>query len=142
MPARLACHGLWPACALLLGSLLWASPVHACKDVTLEIPAGAQRYSVEGARMLPYLVLWRAHRPAPLPSRPDRVRIMALDDRPLLLAYEHEGCVIGLLPIAGPRSGLPCAAWSASSPSPCRAETRHADDRCRSLQCGPAQAWG
>jgi hypothetical protein len=100
MLARLACHGLWLARGLVLGSLLGASPAVGCEAISLEAPDEARQYSFEGVRMLPFLVLWQAHRSGPLPARPDRVRIVAVPDEPLLLSYEHEGCLIGFLPVA------------------------------------------
>lgn len=100
MRAALIRHALWLARGLLLGALAAASPAQGCEALSLEVPADARHYRFEGARMLPFLVLWQAHRPAPLPARPDLIRVTAVGDRPLLLAYERGGCLIGFLPVA------------------------------------------
>ena len=104
MHPRLARRGLRLALGLLAGALLTARPAAACDLMTADTLAArltdAARYEYRGEAMRPFVVLWQAHRPAPFPVRPDAVAVYAAEGRPLLLAYRHKDCLLGLLPVA------------------------------------------
>jgi hypothetical protein len=99
-------RGLRLALGFLVGAVLAARPAVACAPMPAATPqagvaGGVARYEFRDAAMLPFLALWHAHRPAPLPAAADRVTVFAArDGRPLLLAYQSRGCLVGLLPVA------------------------------------------
>lgn len=93
------------ALSLLAGAPLHARPALACEGAAVPALAAAaplsrvERYELAGELLLPFLGLWQAHGPAPLPEFPDLVTVFAAEGRPLLVVYGHRGCLLGALPV-------------------------------------------
>ena len=83
-----------------------ASPAVACKGVALarferDLPAGTRRYDIGAHLVGPFAALWaRARRSPGATATPSAVTVYApRQDRPLLVAYRAEGCVLAVLAV-------------------------------------------
>ena len=84
-----------------------AAPAEAgCRGVALarferDLPAGTRRYDIGAHLVGPFARLWAHARRAPEASAtPDAVTVYARRDRPLLVAYRADGCVLAVLAVA------------------------------------------
>lgn len=90
--------------ALFLAASFATTPAAACTGPSVAtlaegLPAAA-RYDL-GDELLPaFLSMWAAHGGNPLPGQaPDHVTVLAMAGKPLLVAFERAGCLIGVLPV-------------------------------------------
>ena len=99
------------ALGILAGAPLTATPAkaevraeaQACEPMPVEAAAlipGLARHELAGDLVPPFVALWQAYRPEPLPELPDRVAVFATPGRPLIVAYGRQGCLPGVLPVA------------------------------------------
>jgi hypothetical protein len=75
-----------------------------CRGVTLalfeqRVPDHTRRFAFEGDLLTPFLELWKAGQRPRLPAPPQSVVVYALPERPYLVGYQREGCVIAVLAV-------------------------------------------
>ena len=65
------------------------------------LPAGTRRYDIGAHLVGPFAMLWAQARRSPeAAAMPSAVTVYARRDRPLLVAYRAEGCVLAVLAVA------------------------------------------
>jgi hypothetical protein len=99
---------LMPA-ALLLAAIATSSAGAAaqpamCRGVALatfeqRVPGETRRFAFAGEKLAPFLELWTAGQRPRLPAPPESVIVYALPERPYLVGYQREGCVIAVLAV-------------------------------------------
>jgi hypothetical protein len=75
-----------------------------CRGVALalfeqRVPDHTRRFAFEGDLLAPFLELWQAAQRPRLPAPPQSVVVYALPERPYLVGYQREGCVIAVLAV-------------------------------------------
>jgi hypothetical protein len=106
-----------------------ASPVVPEPDDEVEVCAGAgvtpferrlpeqvRRFAFDGVMLEPFLRLWQSGDRPELPLSPESVIVYAAPNRPYVVGYERQGCMIAFLAV--PRPELwhwlrPSVGWSA-----------------------------
>ena len=85
------------------------------------LPEQVRRFAFDGALLEPFLRLWQSGDRPELPLSPERVLVYAAPNRPYVVGYERQGCMIAILAVS--RQELlnwlrPSVGWLTQGPTP------------------------
>ena len=85
------------------------------------LPEQVRRFAFDGALLEPFLRLWQSGDRPELPLSPESVIVYAAPNRPYVVGYERQGCMIAILAVS--RQELlnwlrPSVGWLAQRPTP------------------------
>jgi len=116
------------------GIVAGANPVVPQRGDEVEVCAGApvqpferrlseqvRRFAFDGAMLEPFLRLWQSGDRPELPMPPESVTVYAAPNRPYVIGYERQGCMIAFLAVAHQELWhwlRPSVGWLAARPGP------------------------
>jgi hypothetical protein len=85
------------------------------------LPEQVRRFAFDGAMLEPFLRLWHSGDRPELPMAPESVTVYAAPNRPYVIGYERQGCMIAFLAVAHQELWhwlRPSVGWLAERPGP------------------------
>lgn len=73
-----------------------------CAGITVaaleqRLPSQTERYALDRGSLKHFIELWHSAKRPILPTRPERVLVYSLPEKPFLISYQSGGCVIASL---------------------------------------------
>ena len=74
-------------------------PGLAAELLDQRFPVEVRRFAFGSTMLKPFLKLWSAGRRPLLPAAPEQVTVYVVPERPYLVGFQHQGCMIAFLSV-------------------------------------------